>query len=320
MSSAVARLSILILGDLEARVLQRLEADHDVAVWHGPGDAPSELLAKRHLLVVRSPHRVTAATLRAAPQLAWILRAGAGLDNIDLAAAAASGIEVRATPTTGVSVAELAFGLLLCLAREIPRLDAGTRAGEWLKRSARGLELRGKSLVVFGLGAVGQEVARLAHGFGMRVRAVDRSPHKPAKAALAQELGLELLSLEAALPLAEVLVVACPLDPDTRASLDRRRLALLPRGALLVNVARGGIVDAAALTEALESGHVRGAGLDVHVSEPPPVDALLRHPRVVATPHVGAQTAEAFERIGAQVLALIEALSRSPRAAAVAHA
>ncbi|MBI2956219.1 MAG: phosphoglycerate dehydrogenase [Acidobacteria bacterium] len=245
--------------------------------------------------ILRSGTRVTAELLDTAPALRVIGRAGVGVDNIDLEAATRRGVLVMNTPGgNAVSVAEHTLALLLALARRVPAAHESTRAGEWRKSDFQGYELKGKTLGLVGFGRVGQEVARRARAFEMEVVA-----HDPFVAApLARDLGVELVALDALLARADFLSLHATLTPETERLLDRERLARTKRGVRIVNTARGELMDEAALAEALASGHVASAALDVFAAEPPRASPLLGLPNVILTPHIAGSTAEAQEEVG----------------------
>lgn len=254
---------------------------------------PAEL-ADADGLVVRSATRVTAGLLDAAPRLRVVGRAGVGVDNIDVEAATARGVLVMNTPGgNAVSVAEHAMALLLALARQIPQFDAAIHAGRWEKSNA-GVEVRGKTLGLVGLGRVGAEVARRARAMEMRVVA-----HDPfISEAFARDSGVELVPLDDLLARADFISLHTALTTGTEHLLDTTAIAKMKPGVRLVNTARGELVDEAALAEALRSGHVAGAALDVFAQEPPRNSPLAALPNVIATPHVAGSTQEAQEEVG----------------------
>lgn len=224
----------------------------------------------------------------AAPALRIIARHGAGVDGIDLAAAEARGLTVtRAAGANARSVAEHAMALMLSLLKDLPSVSEGMREGLWEKTSRMTRDVAGVSLGIVGYGAIGSRVARLADAFGMRVAAFD--PLLPAGPLPGP--GDRMADLPALLARAEVLSLHCPLDATTRGMIGAAELAALPRGAILVHTARGGIVDEAALLAALEYGHIAWAGIDVFAKEPLDAASPLRtHPRILATPHLAANT------------------------------
>jgi D-3-phosphoglycerate dehydrogenase len=249
-------------------------------------------------LVVRSATQASRAVIEAGKSLKVIGRAGAGVDNIDVAAATEHGILVLNTPGGNAeAAAELAVGLMFSLAREIPRAAASMKAGTWDKKSFAGTELLGKTLGLVGIGNVGGAVARMARGLGMAVVAFD--PY--AKPATAAALGVVLASLDEVLAASDFISVHAPRTDETKNLLDAKAFAKMRTGVLLVNCARGGIVVEKDLVAALDAGKVRGAGIDVFDKEPPADWALAKHPKVIATPHLGASTAEAQVNVSVMI-------------------
>jgi D-3-phosphoglycerate dehydrogenase len=252
--------------------------------------------------VVRGATKVTRRLIEAAPKLRWVARAGAGIDNIDAAAARERGIGVLNVPgANAVAVAELVFGLLLGLFRQIPAADASLKRGEWDKSRFKGRELRGKTLGIVGLGQIGRAVAQRAMAFQMTC--VGHDPRIDDEAI--RDFDVEPLSLADLLPRAQILTLHVPLSPETRGMIGAREIERMPRGSVLVNAARGGLVDDAAVLEALDSGHLSGAVFDVFAEEPPQGSKLPGHPNVVATPHLGAATVEAQEAVGEEIVRLL---------------
>ncbi len=285
---------VLVSDKLEAPGLDLLrQAGIELDERHGlTGDALKEAVRSADGLIVRSGTRVTAELLEEPGRLRAIVRAGVGVDNIDVAAATRKGILVMNTPGGNtVSTAEHTIALLTALARNLPAADASLHAGKWDRGKYVGTQLAGKTLGVVGLGRVGREVARRAAGMDMKVVGYD--PFLPP--AGAAQPGLEAVaSLDELLPRCDFLTVHTPLNDQTRDLVGAAQLAKLPRGARVVNCARGGIINEEALADALQTGQVAGAAVDVFVEEPPPPDhPLLRLPNVVVTPHLGASTVEA---------------------------
>lgn len=261
-----------------------------------------ELIADFDALVVRSATKVTADLLRAGKRLKVVGRAGIGVDNVDVATATELGILVVNAPTANVlSATEHTFALMLALARKLPAADASIKAGVWDRKSFVGCELQGKTLGIVGFGRIGQRVAARARAFEMKVLAFD--PFLDASVARREEV--EPVSLEEVLRRADVVTLHTPLTAETRNLINAERLALMKPGALLINCGRGGVVDEDALLRALDSGHLAGAALDVYEQEPLQDFVLARHPKVVATPHIGAQTREAQERIATETARMV---------------
>ncbi len=286
----------------------------DVDERHGLGaEGLAAAIDAYDALVVRSETKVTAAALAAATRLRVVARAGVGVDNIDLEAATRRGIVVVNSPTGNIAAAaEHTVAMLLALARHIPAADAALRAGRWERAKFVGVEVRGKTLGIIGLGKVGAEVARRAGegGLGMRLLAADpyASPDH------ARKLSAELVSLDDLLSQADFITLHTSLTAGTRGLIGAQELAQLKPGARVINCARGGVVDEAALLEALERGHVAGAALDVFSEEPPTknatLTALIAHPAVVATPHLGASTEEAQVSVALDVAEQVEEVLR----------
>ncbi|WP_149541257.1 phosphoglycerate dehydrogenase [Siccirubricoccus phaeus] len=266
-----------------------------------PGLAPAELRAiigEFDGLAVRSATKVTRELLDAAPRLKVVGRAGIGVDNVDVTSATARGVVVMNTPYgNAITTAEHAIAMMFALARQIPEASASTKAGRWEKNRFMGVELFGKTLGLIGCGNIGSIVADRAIGLHMKVVAFD--PFLSDSRAL--ELGVEKLELNALLERADFVTLHAPLTEQTRNILSRENLARLKKGARLINCARGGLVDEAALYDALKSGHLAGAALDVFEVEPAVDSPLFTLENVVCTPHLGAATAEAQENVALQV-------------------
>ena len=244
-------------------------------------------------LIVRGRTKVTASVMDAASSLKVIGRAGVGVDNIDLDAAKKHNITVVNAPmSTSLAVAELTFGLLLAVAREIPRADAGMKQDNWLKKELTGVELNGKTLGVIGYGRIGAEVGKRAAAFGMNVVAYDPLVSEEEM----QKRGAEPVSIQDLYAWSDFISLHLPLSVQTRDMIGPLAFSQMKDGVRIVCAARGGIIDESALVTALNSGKVAGAGLDVFGQEPPGLTEAVSHPKVIATPHIGAQTVEAQVR------------------------
>ncbi len=274
------------------------------------GLSPDELIAAipdYDALVVRSETRVTESVIAAGSNLKVVARAGIGVDNIDLDAATRAGVAVVNAPIGNtVAAAEHTMALILALARNVPQAYASMKKGQWQRSAFMGIEVRNKTLGIIGLGRVGSEVARRAASFGMRLIAFDPFVAPD----FAARLGVAVMSLDELLPQADFVTLHTPLTPGTTKLISTPQLAKLKPGARLINVARGELVDEEALLEALENERLGGAALDVFTNEPPGDLPLLKHPRLVATPHLGASTEEAQREVAIeaaeQVLAVLE--------------
>jgi D-3-phosphoglycerate dehydrogenase len=259
-----------------------------------------DVVSSYDALIVRSRTKVTKEIIDTGRRLKAIGRAGVGLDNIDLETAKKKGITVLNTPEAPAeAVAELTIGLIISLARHIAIADQAMREEKWLKKKLRGWELRGKTLGVIGLGNIGEKVARVAKAFGMKILITKRTPPKPE---LLRELEGEFVPLSELLQRSDVITIHVPLTPQTHHMIGTKELQLIKVGAFLINTSRGAIVDENAILEALQSGKLGGAALDVYETEPTINVALTKLPNVVCTCHIGAQTEEA-QRAAATLIA-----------------
>jgi D-3-phosphoglycerate dehydrogenase len=298
---------ILISDPIASEGVDLLSAKAQVDVKLGM--KPEELLGvigEYEALVVRSETKVTRDVIEAGSGLKVIARAGIGVDNIDLSAATGAGIAVVNAPTGNtVAAAEHTVALMLALARNIPDANHSVKGGQWRRSAFMGIEVRNKTLGIAGLGRVGSEVARRARSFGMRLVGFDPfvSPE------YARQLGVSLMNLDELLAESDFVTLHTPLTDSTHGLIGVPQLKKIKPGARLINVARGELVDEEALLEALDSGQLSGAALDVFSQEPPVGNALLDHPKVVATPHLGASTEEAQREVAVeaaeQVLAVL---------------
>ena len=287
------------IAESGVELLTRTEGVEVVNVAGKPLDELGRALAGAHALIVRSETRVTVDLMARAPQLRIIARAGTGVDTIDVHAATRRGIAVMNAPGANtVSAAEHAMGLLLSLARHIPWAADAMRRGQWDRKRFEGTELRGKTIGVIGLGRIGGHMARLARVFGMTVVAHD--PFIPAEQA--GELGVKLLPLDQLLRTADVVTLHLALSEQTHHLINADRLRLMKADALLVNTARGELVEEAALADAIRDKRLGGAAIDVFATEPLPAESPLRGlDRVILTPHLAASTSEAQERVALEI-------------------
>jgi D-3-phosphoglycerate dehydrogenase len=295
---------VLVTEKLSDAGVNLLRKDFEVDVRTDlAADGLAAAIAPYDALVVRSQTQVTAEAIAAAENLKVIARAGIGLDNVDVDAATRRGVMVVNAPQSNiVSAAEHTIALLLAQARNIPQANTSLKAGEWDRGRFQGVELQGKTLGVVGLGRVGALVAQRSAAFGMRVIAFD--PYVPKDRA--KEMRIELMpTLEALLVQADVVTIHLPRTSDTEGLIGERELALVKQGARIVNTARGGIVDEAALAKALEDGRVAGAAFDVFAEEPATGSPLFGFEQVVVTPHLGASTAEAQDKAGTAVAEMV---------------
>ena len=300
------RFVVLVTDKVSASGLEPFRGDDGfelVQVDDSKDPAFAEALARAHGLVVRSATKVRRELLEGAPNLRVVGRAGVGVDNIDLEAATERGVAVLNAPAGNtVSAAELTLALILSMVRRVAEADNSVRRGEWARSRFKGVELRGRTLGLVGAGRIGSEVARRCRAFGMRVIAYD--PYLTDERAA--DLGVERVELDGVIEGADVLSLHVPLTDDTRDMMDSGTLARMKKGSFLVNVARGGVVNEAALAEALREGHLAGAALDVFVNEPLEEGSPLRDaPNLVLTPHLGASTEEAQELVAGEIAAAV---------------
>ena len=280
-----------------ARIFEERGCDVDVIT----GETPEQLIARigdYDGLAIRSSTRVTKEILAAAKNLKVIGRAGIGVDNVDIPAASAQGVVVMNTPFgNSITTAEHAIALMFALARQIPEANAQTQAGLWPKNGFMGVEVTGKTLGLIGAGNIGSIVASRALGLKMKVVAFDPflTPER------AVEMGVEKADLETLLAKADFITLHTPLTDQTRNILSKENLAKTKKGVRIINCARGGLVDEAALKEGLDSGHIAGAALDVFVTEPAKESPLFGTPNFICTPHLGASTTEAQVNVALQV-------------------
>jgi len=291
---------VLIADELSPRAVA-VFAERGIEVDVAIGLTPEALAARigdYDGLAVRSATKVTAGLIAAAPALRIIGRAGIGVDNIDVPAATQRGIVVMNTPYgNAITAAEHAIAMMFALARQIPAADRSTQAGKWEKSRFLGVELSGKTLGIIGCGNIGAIVADRAHGLRMRVIGYD--PFLSEERAV--DLGIERVNLDDLLARADFVTLHTPMTEATRGMLDAKALRKLKPGARLINCARGGLIVEADLAAALDTGHVAGAAIDVFVDEPATTNPLFGRDNVVATPHLGAATAEAQENVAVQI-------------------
>lgn len=265
------------------------------------GIEPAELLqiiGEYDGMIVRGRTKVTKEVFEAAKNLKIVGRAGVGVDNIDLEAAKAHGVTVVNAPTaTTIAVAELGFAMMLALVRDIPHTDAEMKHDKWIKKDYKGRELNGKTLGIVGYGNIGSRIGKYAQALDMKVICYDPIRNIDEMRAT----GADPVELEEVYAKADIITFHVPLIPETKHMVNDETFTKMKDGVLLINVARGGIIEEAALLRALESGKVAGAALDVYEKEPPVDWTIAEHPKVIAVPHVGGQTAEAQVRVAGDI-------------------
>ena len=302
---------ILITDSIHDDAVEILKSVGDVEI--ATGLSPEELKEKikdADAIVIRSGTKLTKDIIDAAENLKVIARAGVGVDNVDLNAATEKGIIVVNSPdASSISVAELAIGLMLSAARNIPQATASLKRGEWDRKSFKGVELYGKTLGIIGLGRIGQQVAKRAQAFGMNIVGYD--PYIPVD--VAKNMGVELMDVDDLCKVSDFITLHVPLTPKTRHIIGKEQISLMKKNAIIVNCARGGLIDEDALYEALKDKKIRGAGLDVFEEEPPKDNPLLTLDNVIGTPHQGASTVEAQKSAGTVVAEqVVKILSGKP--------
>jgi len=303
--------SVLITDGLEENG-QSILRDY-AHVDNFPGIAPDKLLEvipDYDALIVRGRTKVTEQVFKVAKKLKVVGRAGVGVDNIDLESAGAHGVAVVNAPvSTTLAVAELTFGLMLSLARNIPNADAGMKQGHWLKKDLLGVELNGHTLGIIGVGRIGAELCKRAAAFDMKVLGYD--PYISAEEI--RQRGAQPASLSELYDQADYISLHLPLTEETRSMLNEQAFRKMKHGVRIVCAARGGIIDETALLAALESGQVAGAALDVFDTEPPGANDLIKHPNLIATPHLGAQTVESQSRAAMDIaIEVLKVLRKEP--------
>ncbi len=294
---------ILLADTLDKEAIDKLKALPQFEVVLKTGMDEAELVKTIpgfHAVVVRSATKITRKVIEAATDLELIVRAGIGLDNIDCEAAQERGIQVANTPAaTSISVAEHTLGLMLAAVRQHGRANLSMKQHKWEKKALSGTELYGKTLGLIGFGRIGREVAKRALALGMKVVAYDIIP-------IQTDLDVQQVSLDELLTQSDIISLHLPLTKESKYLISRPQFERMKDGVVLVNAARGGIVDEAALLEALNTGKVRAAALDVFEKEPPTDFALIDHPNVIATPHIGAAAEEGQKRAGLEVVKILE--------------
>lgn len=293
---------ILVSDSLSEEGLKILREAGDFQVDVKTGMKPDELkeaIKDYDALIVRSASKVTREVIANAAKLKVVGRAGVGLDNVDLPAATEKGIVVMNAPAGNtISTCEHTMSMLLSLARSIPQASASTKKGEWKRSKFMGIELYNKTLGIVGLGRIGREVARRALSFGMKIKGYDPYLTKE----VAEELGIEVVDLNALMANSDFITVHVPLTPETTHLISDKQFAMMKKGARVLNCARGGIIDEKALTTALKDGRIAGAALDVFEAEPPQADnELLKLDNVICTCHLGASTEEAQVNVAIEI-------------------
>lgn len=301
-------MKILIASSIDPQAIAKLKELHDVVcAFNAKDEDLKSLIADREVLIFRSGVQITAEVMENARELKLILRAGSGIDNIDVEYVKRKGLRLIRIPGPGAkAVAEMSFALMLALARNVLEADLLTRQGHWAKHQMTGYLLTGKTLGIVGAGNIGTRVGRLGAAWGMEVIGCVEHPSSEAAAKL-WENGIQLANMDEVLANSDFVSLHVPLKVSTRHLIDAQALAKMKAGAFLINLARGGVVDEAALYDVLNSGHLRGAALDVHANEGNgKISPLAGFKNVILTPHIGAGTFDSQREIGEIVLETIE--------------
>lgn len=294
-------MKILVCDPISEEALNILRKEPGFVVEIKTGLSPEELanvIEPYDAIIVRSATKVRKPAIEKGKNLKVIARGGIGLDNIDADFAKSKGIKVLNTPgASTISVAELTLAMMLAISRSLSEADASMKADKWEKKRFEGRELYQKTLGLIGFGNIGKAVGERAKAFGMTVIAYDiiYSP------GFHPELGVEIVDIEEIWRRADYISIHTPLTPQTKHLINGETISKMKDGVVIINCARGGIIDENALLEALNSGKVAGAGLDVYEVEPPVGSELVKHPRVIATPHIGASTKEGQDRVGIEI-------------------
>ena len=303
-------MKVLVTDGIEKEALAKLQSSHQVdAIEMSPDDLLKNI-EKYDALIVRGKTKVTAQVIEKGKNLKVVGRAGVGVDNVDIAAATKRKIAVVNAPTgSTVSVAELAIGHMISLARKLPTADKSIKSGKWDKKAFMGTELNGKTLGLLGSGRIGTEVAKRAQAFGMKTIAFD--PYLPP--AIAKQNKIDLVNKGSLFAESDFLSVHTALTPETKGMVGPQEFAAMKKTAFLINCARGEVVQEKALAEALKSGKIAGAALDVFENEPPTGSPLLELENVFMTPHIGASTQEAQLRAGMTIVDQVDMVLRGSK-------
>lgn len=295
---------ILLADPLDKEALEELQSIPQFEVTLKTGMDEAELIKTipdYEVIVVRSATKVTRKVIESGASLKLIIRAGIGLDNIDVEAAKEKGVEIANTPAaTSISVAELTLGLMLAAVRKLGRANQSLKEHKWEKKALTGTELYGKTLGIIGFGRIGQEVAKRALAFGMKIIASDIIEPKT-------DLPVEMVSLDKLLASADIITLHVPFTKETKHLIGPEEIEKMKSGVVIINAARGGVVDEKALLEGLTKGKVKATAVDVFEKEPPVDFSLIDHPEVFVTPHIGAATEEGQKRAGEEVVKILKA-------------
>ena len=301
-------MKILAVSYVHPDTVAVLERDHDlICNFKASNDDVRELIVDREMIIFRSGVNITGEIMALAPNLRYVIRAGSGLDNVDLDYIARNNLELFRIPEPGArAVGEITFGFMISMARQVRELDIATRKGNWMKLSAEGYLLRNKTLGIIGVGNIGGLVAKMGSAWDMKIIGCVEFPTQEKREAL-QKQNVLLTDLETVLKESDFIAVHVPLKDSTRNLIDEAEFSMMKEGVYLVNMARGGVVNEEALAKALTSGQVRAAALDVHKNEGEgKISPLVAFPNVILTPHIGAQTMDTQREIGERIQEIVQ--------------
>ena len=301
-------MKLLFASPIYEKAIDRLREKHDVVcAFNASEEILQQHITDREVLIFRSGVNISADVLKCGPDMRLLIRAGSGLDNLDLEYAEQRGINLIRIPEPGAqAVAELGFALMLALARQVVTADHSLRQGKWTKHELSGFLLSGKTLGVYGAGSIGSTIGRMGAAWNMNVVGCIKHPSDERATELAKQ-GIKLSTAAEVLAQADFLTINIPLSDKNRNLLGAQEFSSMKPGAYLINLARGGIVNERDLQEALASGHLGGAGMDVHEKEGGgEISPLAQYPNVILTPHIGAMTIDSQKEIGERVIEILE--------------
>lgn len=302
-----------MLGNFSKELVNMLSLKYHVKHILDKNDAiVLDYISEVDVVIIRSPHKLTKEIIQKAKKLKTIIRAGSGIDNID-PTFKNKGINLIRLPLNSNSVAELVFGMMISLSRKIVIGNNAFKEGKWLKNNLIGSELSNKSIGVIGYGNIGRRVAEIAHAFCMKIKVFDRSPGNVYKKDHLVRHNAEILELNELLSVSDFIVLCVPLNNQTRHLINSENIQYAKNNAIIINVARGQVLDIDAIYDYLLSGNLAGVGLDVYDIEPPSTHPIYSLENVLCTPHIGAQTIDAKDRIGKMIISSLEEIENKKR-------
>lgn len=304
-------MKISIFSKIWPEAIEELKSKHECLISINPkSEEKKRLIKDAEIVIIRSPVKLDVETLDAAKNLKLILRAGMGLDAVDVKYAKEKSIQIVVVPLSAQSVAEHILALILSIYRHIPWFYQSLKENKWEKHSFFSNEIYSKKLGLIGFGRIGIKIAEIAKGFNMDIYAYDRSPEKLHKEKAAKKLDVKFVGIDELFKTSDIISIQTPLNEETKNIVDVRRINLMKETAIIINIGRGGVIDEKALYSALKEKRIAGAALDVFAEEPAKDNPLLKLDNFVGTPHVGSQTIEAQKKIGGDVLKIINAFEQ----------